>query len=104
MSSVALLIRHRALPGKRDEVRRTWEAHLRPQIAANPAHEAYFYCYDDADPDAICAFQQYADRASSQAFVSTPEYAAYVEAVSPLLADPPVVQMLTPQWIKGATG
>jgi len=53
MSKSALFIRHRSLPGKRDEVRRIWEKHLPARIASNPAHEAYFYCYDAKDPDLV---------------------------------------------------
>ena len=49
--------KHKALPGKREDVRRVWEKHLRPGIAGNAASEAYFYCYDDNDPDMICVFQ-----------------------------------------------
>jgi hypothetical protein len=44
MSKVALFIKHRAVPEKRDAVRRIWEKHLKPRVAADPAHEAYFYC------------------------------------------------------------
>ncbi len=75
MSKAALFIKHRALPGKRDEVRRIWEQHLKPRVVANHAHEAYFYCYDDNDPDTICVFQQYVDRASSQEFLEAPHIA-----------------------------
>lgn len=102
MSKTALFIKHRARPGKRDEVRRVWEKHLRPRIATNAAHQAYFYCFDDGDPDLICVFQLYADRAASQAFVQAPWYAAYVEEVTPLLAGQPEISVATPAWIKGA--
>jgi quinol monooxygenase YgiN len=103
MSKIALVITDRALPGKRDEVRRVWEKHLKPNIADNPAHEAYFYCYDDNDPDVICAFQQYASRASAHEFLKAPWYAAYQDEVSPLLAGPPEIRSATPVWTKGAS-
>ena len=57
MSKVALFIKHKTLPGKRDEVRKVWMRHMQPNITSNPAHEAYFYCFDNNDPDSICAFQ-----------------------------------------------
>jgi len=60
MSQTALIVKNKTLPGKRDEVRVVWEKHMAPAIAANPGHIAYFYCFDNSDPDAICAFQQYA--------------------------------------------
>jgi len=102
MSKSALFIKHRAQPGRRDEVRRVWEKHLKPNIAGNPAHEAYFYCYDDNDPDVICVYQQYVDRASPQEFVKTPWYASYLDEVSPLLAGEPEIRTVTPVWAKRA--
>ena len=100
MARTALFIRHRALPGKRDEVRRIWEKHLQPTIAANPSHEAYFYCYDDNDLDTISVFQQYTDRVSSQEFLTAPAYAEYLREVTPVLAGPPDVRAATPIWAK----
>jgi quinol monooxygenase YgiN len=102
MAKVALFIKHKTQPGKRDEVRRVWERHMRPNIASNPGHEAYFYCFDDNDADTICAFQQYADSKSSADFLKTDSYAAYLKEVEPLLAGPPQVTSLAPIWIKGA--
>lgn len=89
MSKTALFIKHRALPGKRDEVYRIWEKHLQPNITANHSHEAYFYCYDDSDPDTICAFQK---------FLAAPWYAAYLSEVTPLLAGQPKIRVATPVW------
>jgi quinol monooxygenase YgiN len=100
MDKAALIITHRALPGKRDEVRRVWESHLKSNISGNRAHEAYFYCYDDKDPDVICAFQQYTDRVSLQDFVKTPWYAAYIEEMAPLIAGEPEIRAVTPVWAK----
>lgn len=100
MSKVALIIKHKTKPGKRDEVRKVWQRHMQPLITGNAAHEAYFYCFDDNDPDGIVAFQQYTDAAASQAFLSTDGYAAYLAEVEPLLAGPPEVLAVTPMWIK----
>ena len=102
MSKVAIFIKHRSLPGKRDEVRKVWERHMQPQIAQNKAHEAYFYCYDNNDPDSICVYQQYSDVESSQAFLKTSTYADYLEEVEPLLAGQPEVTAATPVWVKSA--
>lgn len=101
MTQVALFIRHKTLPGKREEVRAIWEKQMAPAIAANPGHTAYFYCFDNADADSICAFQQYASAEAAQAFLHTASYAAYLQAVEPLLAGPPQVTSLTPMWQKG---
>lgn len=100
MAAIALLIKHKTQPGKREEVRKVWETHMAPAIAANPGHTAYFYCMDTSDPDSIVAFQQYANAAASKAFLETASYAAYLQAVEPLLSGPPVVTALTPVWSK----
>lgn len=103
MNQSTLFITHKALPGKRDEVRRAWEAHLMPSIEARQAHDAYFYCYDDSDPETIRVFQRYADNADPQAFMQGPAYDAYIAAVSPLLAHPPEIHAATVAWAKGMT-
>ena len=100
MTKSALFIRHKALPGKRDEVRRVWERHLRPQIGENAAHEAYFYCYDDNDPDMICVFQLYRDHTGPEEFVKQPWYPAYEAEVTPLLTGESEFRSATPFWIK----
>ncbi|WP_149196676.1 putative quinol monooxygenase [Luteimonas suaedae] len=102
MTSFALLIKHKTQPGRRDEVRTVWERHMAPAVSANPGHIAYFYCFDNADPDAIYAFQQYASAEASQAFLKTASYAEYLKEVEPLLSGPPQVTALTPVWSKGA--
>jgi len=102
MSKVAVFIEHRVLPAKRANVHRVWDAYLRPHIARNAAHEAYFYCFDSSDPDVIRAFQQYSSGAEAQAFLASPGYADYVAAVTPLLTGQPKVRTLTPVWSKAA--
>lgn len=99
MSKPALFIRHVTCPGRRDEVEHVWREHMAPAVAANGGHEAYFYCFG-ADPDVICAFQQYASREAADAFLETPAYAAYIAEVSPLLAGEPEVQSLEVVWSK----
>ncbi|MCE8004107.1 putative quinol monooxygenase [Billgrantia ethanolica] len=103
MSQNTLFITHKALPGKRDEVRRAWETHLAPSIQARQVHDAYFYCYDDSDPDTIRVFQRYAVGADPQAFMQGPAYDAYVAAVTPLLAHPPVIHAATVAWAKDSS-
>jgi quinol monooxygenase YgiN len=102
MSKAALFITHKAKPGKRDEVRRIWEKHLQQRIGANAAHEAYFYCYDDNDPDTICVFQLYTGRSAGQEFVKQPWYPAYEAEVTPLLTGTSEFRSATPFWIKGS--
>jgi len=103
MSKPALFIRHTTRPGQREAVRRVWHKHMAPAIAANDGHEAYFYCFG-ADPDTICAFQQYRDRDAADAFLETPAYAAYLEEVTPLLSGEPEVTVLDVMWSKDPSG
>lgn len=102
MTSLALIIKHKTQPGKRDEVRKVWERHMAPAVSANPGHIAYFYCFDNADPDAIVAFQQYVSAEAAGEFLKTDSYAAYLQEVEPLLSGPPQVTALTPMWSKDA--
>ena len=101
-TALALIIKHKTQPGRREEVRKVWERHMAPAITSNPGHTAYFYCFDNADPDSICAFQQYWRVEASQDFLRTSRYAAYLKEVGPLLAGPPQVTALTPVWSKAA--
>lgn len=100
MPSTALLITHRTLPGQRAAVRAVWERLMRPAVQANAGHLAYHYCFDPADPDVIHAFQQYRSEQDAAAFLGTDAYRTYERDVAPLLAGPPVVTRLTPQWTK----
>jgi quinol monooxygenase YgiN len=101
MTKAALFIRHKALPGRREDVRRVWEKHLRPAIQENAGHHAYYYCYDDTDPDTICVFQLYSDQSALQAFARGPWFAAYNAEVSPLLTGESEFRAATPAWTKG---
>lgn len=100
MTQIAVMIRHQTLPGKRNEVRAVWETHMAPAVSSNAGHLAYYYCLDDADPDAISAFQVYESPEASQQFLETEAYRRYVVAVEPLLSGPPQVTSLTPVWQK----
>ena len=100
MKRTALFIRHLTLPSKRDAVQAIWEKHMAPAILNNPGHTAYFYCFDNSDPDSICAFQEYRSEQDAQAFLKTEAYMAYLREVEPLLSGPPQVTSLTPKWSK----
>lgn len=100
MSKHALFIRHQALPGKRDEVRRVWDRHVRPRVDANPAHEAYYFCYDNHDPDVICVFQLYSDKPAMQEFLSGAWYSDYLNEVGQFVAVPPQLTPAALVWNK----
>ncbi|MDT7838429.1 putative quinol monooxygenase [Aquabacterium sp. OR-4] len=100
MSSTALFIKHKTLLGKRSQVQSIWLKHMAPAIQENQGHMAYFYCQDNADPESICAFQQYTSPEEAQAFLSTQSYLSYLREVESLLEGPPQVVQLTPVWVK----
>ncbi len=102
MSKTALFVRHQARPGKRDDVQRVWQKHVKPRVDANSAHEAYFFCYDNDDPDVICVFQLYTDSDYMQDFLEGAWYADYLKEVSQLIASPPQLTPTTLVWAKGA--
>ena len=72
----------------------------RPLLPTQGIHTAYFYCFDNTEPDSIWAFQQYVSIEASQEFLQTASYAAYLKEVEPFLAGPPQVTPLTPMWSK----
>lgn len=102
MSKSALFIRHQAQPGKRDEIKRVWEKYAQNYVADSRGQPAYFYCYEDNNPDAIVVFQLHADADSANEFVKQPWYADYEQETDALLAKPSEFHVATPQWIKGA--
>ncbi len=100
MSQTALFVRHQAKPGKRDDVRRVWEKHVQPRAAANPGHEAYYFCFDQNDPDIICVFQLYRDSAAMQDFLKGDWYAAYLQEVGEFVAMAPQLTPADLVWAK----
>ncbi len=102
MSTVSLFITHQCKPGLRDAVHAIWRKHMLASIEENAAHLAYAYCFHATDADVVLAYQEYADRAASDAFVATPQYGRYLTEVEPLLAAQPVVTVGKPMWVKGA--
>ena len=100
MSKTALFVRHRSKPGKRDRVKQVWQQYVQPRAAENPAHEAYFFCYDDNDPDVICVFQLLSSSEAVRDFMAGAWYPEYLERVSDHVLEPPQINTATPMWIK----
>ncbi|WP_200887503.1 putative quinol monooxygenase [Sphingomonas sp. ERG5] len=101
MSGHAVFLQHRTKPGMRAEVQKIWQKHMQPAIDANAAHEVYVYSFG-GDPDRICAFQVYSSAEEASAFLKSRAYLDYEQEVASLLEGPPQVEVLQPQWIKGA--
>ena len=100
MSKTALFIRHQAKPGQRDDVRRVWEKHVKPRAAANPAHEAYYFCFDSNDPDVICVFQLYTDKTAMENFLKGDWYPGYLKEVGEFVSVAPQITPADLVWSK----
>lgn len=100
MSTTGLFIIHQTKPGKRDAVKEIWLKHMAPAIQGNPGHLAYFYTFDNNNPDSICAFQIYESQQAAQDFLSHPNYQSYLAESRELLEHEPQVMSLAPQWVK----
>lgn len=98
--AVALVIRHTALPGRRDELAEVWSRHMPSSIQGNDGHTDYHYCFEADDPDAVIVFQRYVDPAAAEAFLEEPSYQRYLAESLPLLAGPPTVITGLPYWTK----
>ena len=103
MAKVALFIKTKTKPGKRDDVRNLWEQYLKSRAEANTAQELYVFCYDNNDPDTFLLFEVYNDPAALDENAKSDWFASYMEKVGPLLDGMPEVNMTTPVWAKGAT-
>ena len=103
MAKIALFVKATTKPGKRDEVRQLWEEHLKPHAEGNDAHEICFYCYGIEDENTICLFEVFSDPSELETGLHSDWFAAYREAVGPLLAGPPELVTAIPLWAKGAS-
>ncbi len=101
MSKVALIVKTKTQPGKREAVRQLYEEILGPRAQANAAQELVIWCADDADSDTFYLFEVYQDRDSQQENGQAPWFFEYLQKVQPLLAGMPEVMTGTPEWAKG---
>lgn len=97
----ALFIRHKAKPGQRDEVRRVWQKYIQPRVAENPGHEAYYFCFDQTDPDVISVFQLYTSEEAMKEFLGGEWYPQYLAEVGEAVAEPPQISPASLVWSKG---
>ena len=97
---VALFIRVRTKPGKRDAFQALWAEHLRERALANPAQRAYCVAHGE-DGQTVWLFEWYADGAALAENAQAPWFAAYLRDVEPLLEGPPEVHPGVPVWSKG---
>ena len=101
MGELAMIIKTKTQPGKRDEVQRLYRELLVPRALANEAQEVVVWCDDQDDPDTFLLFEIYRDAAAFGANAQSDWFADYLARVGPLLAGEPEVTMATPAWSKG---
>lgn len=100
MSHTALYIRHQVKSGKRDEVMKIWEKYARAYLEQAEGLLAYFYCFDNNDPDTIVAFQMMEGSTGADEFTHQPWYPAYEAETAELLAGASEFRSVDPLWAK----
>ena len=100
MTAHAVFITHSTEPGQRSSAEAVWNRILRPAIIANPHHLAYVYTLPVDEPNVIRAFQLYRNADDAAAFLRTPEYLEYADAVDEHLDGPPHVASAPAAWVK----
>lgn len=70
-------------------------------MAANPDHEAYFFCFDEDDDDVICAFQVFSCREAIERFMAGDWYSSYLAEVRRYTQEAPDLNPASPVWSKG---
>lgn len=96
----ALVLRHRARSGRRDQLVEVWRRHMPEAVQNNDGHHAYVLCASHADPDVLMVFQQFRDAAAAQEFLGNPAYLRYLEESRDLLSGPPEAEAVEPLWSK----
>lgn len=101
MSKIALFIKTKTQPGKREEAQKLWEKHLKPGAQANPNQEVHVFCLDPQDQNTLYLFEVYSSMEALQAAGQSPAFAAYMQEAMALLDGPPEMGMTAPVWAKG---
>jgi quinol monooxygenase YgiN len=84
----------------RSAMQAIWEKLVKPRAAANPHHFAYYFCFDDADPDVVCVFQLYQSKEAMADFLAGEWYPVYLAEIAEVLAEPPQVLPAALVWQK----
>jgi len=100
MEPVALFIKVRVRPGKREQVRQLWEKHLKQRAESNEAQDMYCYCYDENDENILLIFERYIDREALNNNAQQDWFREYMNEVGPLLDGDPDVSFGLPIWTK----
>jgi quinol monooxygenase YgiN len=100
MAATAMIVRSRAKPGKREELRASWDKHLRAETESDPARLLYLYLYEADDPDAYVLVEVLAEGASPPP-PDAPFFQRFMQEAAPLLDGMPAMQQTEVAWSKG---
>lgn len=80
-----------------------WDKQVKPRVAANPNHLAYYFCFDDADPDVVCVFQLYQSKEAMTDFLAGAWYPIYLAEIAEVVVEPPRLTPSSLVWNKHDT-
>lgn len=103
MNKLALFIKVKAQPGKREQVWQLWKELVKPHVEESDRLEVNCYCYDADNPDTICLFEIFSDVSDFETANRSEWFAKYQERVKPFIAAPTEVVFAKPIWAKGVT-
>lgn len=103
MAKLAMIVKTKCQAGKRDEVRRLWDEHLKERALANEAQEVIFYCYDNQNENVFYLFEIYSSPQAVEESSKAPWFWDYMKAVGTLLDGQPEVMTSTPVYTKGGS-
>lgn len=101
MNKIAMIVKTKAQPGKREEVLRLWQKRLQTAAETNPYQELIVYAFDAADPDMFYMFELYSSQEAIDQNAQNPAFWAYMQEAMPLLNGRPEVSTATAMWAKG---
>jgi len=101
---LALFVKLRIQPGKREEVKNLWEEHVKPHSESESAVRVSCYCYAAEDENTIWLFELLSSPSALKETMQSEWFATYQNAIGPLLTVPPEITTATPVWIKGLQG
>ncbi|MBN1274201.1 MAG: hypothetical protein JXB26_18210 [Candidatus Aminicenantes bacterium] len=100
MKKIALFIKLKTKPGKREEVKHVWEKYVKPHSEGEKALDISCYCFALEDEDTICLFELISDPSVATSTMQSDWFANYQEELKPLVASPPEIITAAPIWTK----
>jgi quinol monooxygenase YgiN len=100
MSQSAVCVIFKTKPGKRDELKASWEKYIKPHVIDNDNINQNIYSFSLDDPDTVCMFEILSDINVLTNAYEQPWMKEYLAVIASLLLDKPQVLRLDPIWMK----